>query len=256
MRHWRLVALDLDGTLLDQEGNISRENQKWIKIAQQSGLEVTIATGRPLRLAKAYLDLLDIKVPFVVANGSEVWAGPQQLLERHLLDAKDVDYVLQIALQYGTDFWSSVVDHVFPPGCVPDDVNEYQWLKVGLKSEDPLIIRNIWERLHAYGKLEVSSSDPSNIEVNPLGITKATGLKRVCQYMEIDSSQVVTIGDGLNDIAMMQWSGLGIAMENAQKEVKEMADRVTVHHTKHGVAEAIKILLTGTLPHKIEARNE
>jgi len=255
MKRWRLVALDLDGTLLDHEGNISNENQKWIKIAQQSGLEVTIATGRPLRLTKTFLELLDIKVPYVVANGSEVWAGPGQLLERHLISARDIEFVLQLALQYGTHFWSSVVDHVFPPGCVPDHVEQYQWLKFGLKSEDPMIIREIWNRLEDYGRLEVSSSDPSNIEVTPLGITKATGLRRVCQYMDINPEHVVTIGDGLNDVAMMQWSGLGIAMGNAEEQVKAIADRVTVHHTKHGVAEAIKILLYGE-PHKTEATNE
>lgn len=255
MKQWRLVALDLDGTLLDHEGNISKENQKWIKIAQQSGLEVTIATGRPLRLTKTYLDLLEIKVPYVVANGSEVWAGPNHLLERHLIASQDVEYVLNLALQYDTHFWSSVVDHVFPPGCVPDVVEKYQWLKFGLKSEDPAIIREIWNRLEDYGKLEISSSDPGNIEVTPLGITKATGLRRVCEYMDIHPKQVVTIGDGLNDVAMMRWSGLGIAMGNAEKQVKEVADRVTVHHTKHGVAEALKILLQDE-PHKTEATNE
>ncbi|RKD24333.1 hypothetical protein BEP19_08015 [Ammoniphilus oxalaticus] len=243
MSQWQLVALDLDGTLLDPAGTISSENRKWIKIAQQSGLEVTIATGRPLRMMKSFLDLLEIRAPYVVANGSEVWAPPNQLLERHLFETKDIEYLLQLAKEYGTHFWSSVVDHVFETGQFPDDAGRYQWLKFGYQSSDQKIMKEIWDRLHARGNLEVSSSDPTNIEVNPYGVTKATGLQTVCDQLGIQAERVVTIGDGLNDISMMRWSGMAIAMENARHQVKAVADRQTVHHAKDGVAAALRALL-------------
>lgn len=243
MRQWRLIALDLDGTLLDPEGKISEENKKWIQKARQSGLRITIATGRPLRMTRFYRDMLNIQEPYVVANGSEVWAPPNRLLARHTLAIEDVEFLLDVAKKRGVHFWSSIVDHALPPGYFPDDASRYQWLKFGFQNDDLTVINKIWNQLIAYGKVEVSSSDPTNIEVNPLGVTKATGLQKVCETLGIRPEQVVTIGDGLNDIPMMRWAGLAIAVENAHPRVKAIADEITAHHARHGVAEAIKKLL-------------
>lgn len=244
----RLIALDLDGTLLDLQGTISIENQTWINKARSLGIEVTIATGRPRRLITKYLEQLELKVPYVVANGSEVWDVNGVLLERHTIQHQDVAFLVNLAQRYGTLFWSSVVDHVFKPGELPDDIDKYQWLKFGFKSSQDLVIKQLWKSLMEYGKLEISSSDPQNIEVNPLGISKATGLKRVCEHLNLHPKQVITMGDGLNDISMMKWSGLGIAMGNAQAEVKSAAGRITDHHLQHGVARAIENVLKDQWP--------
>lgn len=243
MKSCRLIALDLDGTLLDLQGTISMENHTWIQKARSVGIEITIATGRPRRLITKYLEQLEIKVPYVVANGSEVWDENGFLLERHTMEHQDVAFLLHLAQKYGTVFWSSVVDHVFKPNEIPEEIEKYQWLKFGFKSNQDEIVKQLWKSLTEYGKLEISSSDPHNIEVNPLGISKATGLKRVCDHLKIHPKQVITMGDGINDISMMKWSGLGIAMGNAQPEVKSAAGRVTDHHLEHGVARAIESVL-------------
>lgn len=248
MKHWRLIALDLDGTLLDLQGTISIENQTWINEARSLGIEVTIATGRPRRLITPFLEQLELKVPYVVANGSEVWDENGVLLERHTLEHQDVAFLLELAQHYGTVFWSSVVDHVFKPGEVPCEIEKYQWLKFGFKSDQDQVVKQLWKSLTEYGRLEITSSDPHNIEVNPLGISKATGLRRVCQHLNLDPKQVITMGDGLNDIAMMKWSGLGIAMGNAQEQVKAVAGRITDDHLQHGVARAIEKLLENKWP--------
>lgn len=254
MKHCRLIALDLDGTLLDLQGTISNENQTWIDKARNRGIEVTIATGRPRRLMTRYLEQLNLRVPYVVANGSEVWDENGTLLERHTIKHEDVAFLLNVAQRYGTVFWSSIVDHVFKPGEIPDKIENYQWLKFGFKSDQDEVIKQIWECLTEYEKLEITSSDPQNIEVNPLGISKATGLRKVCEHLKIQPHQVIAMGDGLNDITMMKWSGLGIAMGNAHAQVKSAAGRVTDHHLQDGVARAIENVLKhrSSEPSKLE----
>lgn len=243
MTRWRLIALDMDGTLLGKDGTISKENKKWIQYARESGTEVTIATGRPTRMIRFYLDSLNLQAPFVVANGSEVWTVGGTLLERHTLSHKHVSFLYSLAIKYGTHFWSSVVDEVFKPGTFPKEIEKYEWLKFGFKNEDPELMAYLWNRLEEYGGLEISSSDPLNIEVNPKGISKATGLQRVCDHLGITSEEVVAIGDGLNDVAMFRWAGLSIAMANAPTEVQAVADRITAHHSEDGVAQAIQTLI-------------
>ncbi|MEW9667775.1 Cof-type HAD-IIB family hydrolase [Ammoniphilus sp. 3BR4] len=243
MTRWRLIALDMDGTLLGKDGTVSPENKKWIRRAREAGIEVTIATGRPCRMIRSYLECLDLQVPFVAANGSEVWTMDGSLLERHTLCHQDIAFLHQLARKYGTHFWSSVVGEVFKPDTFPEDVERYHWLKFGFKSEDPEIIEQLWKRLKSYGKLECTSSDPTNIEVNPEGVSKATGLQRVCDYLGILPEQVAAMGDGLNDVAMLRWAGMGFAMGNAPLEVRSSADRVTPPHWEDGVAQAIQWLL-------------
>ncbi|MBP1931630.1 Cof-type HAD-IIB family hydrolase [Ammoniphilus resinae] len=251
MEHWRLIALDLDGTVLSEEGTISNENKEWLNRAKQAGIEITIATGRPVQHFRKFLTELNIQVPYVAANGSEVWTTDGDILERHTLNTEDVEFMHQLAVRYETRFWSSVVDHLFRPGTFPDNAQDYQWLKFGFQSMDMKILEIIRSQLTEYG-LEVTSSDPSNLEVNPLGVSKASGLQAVCKHLQIRPSEVVGIGDGLNDVSMIRWAGLGIAMGNACLELKQIANWVTADFRRHGVAKAVEFLLNNKndAPHK------
>lgn len=85
----------------------------------------------------------------------------------------------------------------------------------------------------------MTNSHPCNIELNPKGVSKASGLKEVCRRLGIDMSEVVAVGDSLNDLAMIREAGLGVAMGNAQEEVKKAADWTTVTNEEDGVAEVI-----------------
>ena len=149
----------------------------------------------------------------------------------------------QLALEYGAIFWSSTVDYRFKPNAFPESVENYEWLKFGFHSEDRDKIAELWRRLKTFGKVELSSSGRNNIEVNPKGVTKATGLQKVCSYMGIEPSQVVTIGDGLNDLPMIRWAGFGIAMDNAPDEVKKAAQYTTGSYLHDGVAKAIEYIV-------------
>jgi 5-amino-6-(5-phospho-D-ribitylamino)uracil phosphatase len=243
MSEWQLIALDMDGTLLDSCGSVSEENQKWLQIARNAGIQVTIATGRPKRHVTPFVEFLGLHTPYVTANGSEVWTVDGQLLERHTLSVEQVHFLHDLAQEFGIRFFFSVADVDIKAGILPQHVESYEWLKFGYRIDEQRLMTDIWNRLQEHGGFEITSSGPNNIEINPKGVSKATGLSKVCDYLGFKPCRVVTIGDGLNDIKMLQWAGLGIAMGNAEEVVKERAGYVTGRNEEHGVASAIKFLL-------------
>ncbi|MNI76727.1 Sugar phosphatase YidA [compost metagenome] len=100
-------------------------------------------------------------------------------------------------------------------------------------------------QLQDLGGLEITNSSPSNLEINPLGINKASGIREVCKLLGLEMSQVVAVGDSLNDLAAIQQSGFGVAMGNAQEVVKQEADAVVATNNNDGIAEVIqKYILT------------
>lgn len=98
----------------------------------------------------------------------------------------------------------------------------------------------VLKELKEYKELEITNSSPINIEVNALGINKAAALAKVSEKLGFTMENVMAMGDSLNDIAMIEKAGVGVAMGNAQDIVKETADWVTDLNTENGVAKAIR----------------
>lgn len=241
MDKWKLIALDMDGTTLSKDGSISEANRAWISKAGEAGVQVTFATGRHLEgVVRHYIEDLHCQVPVVTLNGGEVWTTDGQLLARQPFPEADIKWLFDLARKNGLSYWGATALGMLPMDAFPATMAEETWLKFGVYGEDGALIRKVWSQIQADGRFEISNSHPLNIEVNPRGVTKATGLQVVCDYLGIEARQVVTMGDSLNDVAMLQWAGLGIAMDNAQPAVKEVADVITCHSEDDGVAKAIE----------------
>jgi HAD superfamily hydrolase (TIGR01484 family) len=100
MPKYRLLALDMDGTLLDDEQRISPENREWIGRAREAGVTVIFATGRGYQSLLPYAEELNLDSPIVAVNGSEIWRRPGELHERHPLGRDDVRQLYALALQH------------------------------------------------------------------------------------------------------------------------------------------------------------
>jgi len=98
-------------------------------------------------------------------------------------------------------------------------------------------LRSMAEEMDCF---EITNSHPANLEFNPKGVNKAAGLRQVCQLYGLSMDEVVAMGDSLNDIAMIREAGLGVAMGNAQEEVKRAADMIALSNTEDGVAHLIR----------------
>lgn len=239
MSKYALLALDMDGTLLNDEHTIGKATAQAIQEVRNQGTTVILSTGRALRNAVKYAEELNLTGPHVTVNGSEIWKNSHELYVWHLLDQDKIRKMYELSEKYDTWFWAYSTNHLYNRHNWNVDIDAEQWLKFGYETEDDEIRGRILTELQKMGGLELTNSSPHNIEINPEGINKASGLMTVCKMLGYEMSQVVAVGDSLNDIAAIQAAGLGIAMGNAQEKVKLAADAVVASNNEDGIAEAI-----------------
>lgn len=240
----KLIALDMDGTLLNEMQEISSENAEWIQKALDADIMVCFATGRGFQSALPYAEQLKLDMPMITVNGGEIWRRPHVLHKRSLMPAATIRKLHEVALRHEeTWFWAYAVEGIFNKERWIEPADSYDsqhWLKFGYFTEDTEMLERIYKEVSSWGGMEITNSSPSNWELNPEGVTKASALRELCGVLGIDMSQVAAMGDSLNDIAMIREAGLGVAMGNAQDVVKDAADAVTVTNNEHAVAHLIR----------------
>ncbi|MBT2680965.1 HAD family phosphatase [Bacillus sp. ISL-35] len=234
----KLIALDMDGTLLNENHEVTDENRQAIKEAEQRGLNVVLSTGRSLKTARDYVISLELSSYLVTVNGGEIWGPNGELVEVNPVDTEYIQWMYELSRKHKTGFWATSSEDVWRNN-MPEDLFSQKWLKFGFHIEEDEIRESVLKELKEKGLFEISNSSLKNIEVNALGINKAKGLQKVCELLGISMENVMAVGDSLNDIAMITEAGLGIAMGNAQDVVKEAADGVTGTNRESGVAQAI-----------------
>ncbi|MCC2931332.1 MULTISPECIES: Cof-type HAD-IIB family hydrolase [Bacillus] len=235
----KLIAIDMDGTLLNDEQLISDENRKAIREAEDKGVYVVISTGRTLMTCRELAESLELSSFLITANGSEIWDSNFNLVERKLLHTDHIKMMWDLRNKHNTNFWASTVNKVWR-GEFPENITDHEWLKFGFDIEDDDIRNEVLAELRKNKELEITNSSPTNIEVNALGINKAAALAKVSEKLGFTMEHVMAMGDSLNDIAMIKEAGLGVAMGNAQDIVKETADWITDTNIEDGVAKAIR----------------
>lgn len=240
MNKIKLIALDMDGTLLKNNHEIANETMEAIQFARDKGVKVIIATGRPLQQCMPYAKKLQLENYVIVSNGAEIWNMEEELVERSLMEQSLLENLWNIGEELQTDMWAISTDKVFHSDEPPIDFSQHQWLKMGYAHLDEQTKQEVMAKLqYFHDKLEISNSYIDNIEVNVHGINKASAIQKVCEMEDIFMEEVLVAGDGLNDQKMIEQAGIGIAMGNGQEAIKQIADYVTTTNEEHGVAKAI-----------------
>jgi HAD superfamily hydrolase (TIGR01484 family) len=235
----KLIALDMDGTLFNDDHRISDGNRKAIKEAQERGIYVVLSTGRSIMSCGEHAESLELTSYLVTVNGSEIWDEKRDLVERNVMKSEFIQWMWELSQQHKTKFWAISTDKMWFDE-MPEDIHDREWLKFGFDIDDNDVRELILMELRGKGEFELSNSTLKNIEVNPIGINKANGLKIVCSRLGIDMKNVMAVGDSLNDMAMIKEAGIGVAMGNAQEVVKEAANWITATNNEDGVAKAIR----------------
>lgn len=245
---WKLIALDLDGTLVDRDGNISQENIEWVRKAQRSGLHIVLVSGRHRLRMVPVLEKLGLRLPVISANGCEIWSADGHLIDRQVLPWKDVKAVHLFAFQHNVHYRAYCAEGVFDS----EQRNhlaqmDYSWLKVLLKSGDGNGLNEAYKRLLATKRVELTVygtyGQPKQIDVQPKGTNKGKALGTLCQTLGIRQDEVVAIGDDRNDIEMLRWAGLGVAMANAPDDVRAAADAIAPYDLESGVGRTLASLI-------------
>ncbi|HEY8346674.1 MAG TPA: Cof-type HAD-IIB family hydrolase [Symbiobacteriaceae bacterium] len=268
MNGYRLLALDIDGTLLNPAGELTPRVQNAVTGVMRAGMLVTLATGRNLRSTLPIARALGITAPLVVSNGSlvicpvtsrvllyrpldpEVAKQTVQLLERAGLAACATRVCLS-----GPDFFYAQSPSYFAfdlrRGRPPESVQKVADLAAVAARIRPLKVMALdstdavaaaareLERQFA-GRCRVLITPEGEgcalLEVSAPGVTKATGLERLAALYRICPEEMIAIGDNRNDLEMLRYAGLGVAMGNADDEVKQAARVVTAPNDADGVA--------------------
>jgi Cof subfamily protein (haloacid dehalogenase superfamily) len=267
MTNIKLIASDLDGTLLDDEKKISRENFEALKRAIDGGVIFAPATGRSLTSTpREVLNMFGVKY-VICANGAFVKdLTLDKVIYERLLEKELIFKVMDIAGEREDvilDIFSGgkavTEDKSFRklegfdmPGALRQYISdsryrvrdlreyleecEYRVEKIHFLFKNLKIRAEYMKILKALDDAVVTSALALNAEINSLGTTKGAALEFLCGYLNIDIKNVIAFGDGDNDIQMLQAAGLGVAMANADPEVKEAADRITSSNLENGVA--------------------
>jgi hypothetical protein len=263
----KALFLDMDGTLLDDERKISKENMQALSSVIQAGDEVVITTGRPLASAKMLLKehgLDQIGCRYVIAfNGGMILdAGSGEIYYQRTIPIPDLQILIKEARKQGvyiqtydgelvlSERAGEELDHyTHKTGMrarVVTDMLEVikeepcKALCANLKSPEPLEAFVDHMASWAEGKVDMYLSCREYLEVMPKGVTKGNAVKYFCQRFGIPIENAVTAGDEQNDISMLEAAGTGCAVGNAQPEVKAAADYVCKADNNHSaIAEIV-----------------
>jgi len=265
---YHAIATDLDGTLLRSDGRISARTRRAVSAAEDSGMRVVIATGRPPRWIAPIVEQLGERGLVVCANGAAVYdPAAHELVERTEL-APEVaqDIVVDLArafpeavpgVEQGFEF---AIDEAILDG--PAELLG-SWNLDGLRVapirsflDEPslkLILRfpppappgtaDAVQAVVGERALVTHSIDESFLEISHPSVHKAATVERLLRSTGIASSQVVAFGDMPNDLELIRWAGLGVAVANAHPALRASADEVTASNDDDGVAIVIERIL-------------
>lgn len=275
---YKLLVLDVDGTLLDNAKEISKRTLAALVKVQQMGVRVVLASGRPtyglMPLAKTLE--LGIYGGYILSyNGCQVISAKDgKLLFERRINPEMLPYLEKKARKNGFSLFTYTENTLVTND--PDNEHiryeaqlnnleivrednfsiaiDFAPCKCMLVSDDEEALVGLeehWKRRLA-GTLDTFRSEPYFLEVVPCGIDKANTLGALMEMLDVKSEEVIAIGDGVCDVTMIQMAGMGVAMGNAQESVKRCAELVTTSNEEDGVALAIeKTILTDFRPEHI-----
>ncbi|MBD8001183.1 Cof-type HAD-IIB family hydrolase [Phocaeicola faecium] len=262
---YKLLVLDLDGTLTNSKKEITRHTKETLIKAQEAGLKVVLASGRPTYGVAPLANELELQKyeGYILAyNGGEIidWKTRELMYEKQL-DSDLLPYLYRCAKE--NDFAIVTYENEYVLTEKPDDeyvlkeallnvmkikkVDNFleavkhpitKCLIVGEPSRLALLEKEMYEKLK--DRMGVFRSEPYFLELVPKGIDKAQSLSVLLEEIGMTKNEMIAIGDGFNDLSMIQYAGLGIAMENAQDVVKQAADFITLSNEEDGVAYAVE----------------
>ncbi len=264
--NYKLVAVDLDGTLLDEEHRIGKDALDAIGRAADAGVAFTIATGRMHDSAAKFAEVLGLELPIISYNGSVIRSAGESEEYRHLkvpkesaaealsLVGKDKalryafmnDRVITDTPHEWTDNYAKVLG--VDMECVEDliarlDDDPTMLVFMCDESDTPVTTEFLAGRLDS--SVRLTNSNPWFVDVLNRDASKASALKFLADELGIPMEETIAIGDSWNDLEMLQVAGLGVAVANAAEELKSRADYVTRGARGRGVVEVLEKFASG-----------
>ncbi|MFF2752228.1 Cof-type HAD-IIB family hydrolase [Psychrobacillus sp. NPDC058041] len=256
-----LIVLDLDGTLLTDEKVISHKTKNILQEAKNQGHEVMIATGRPYRSSEMYYKELGLNTPIVNFNGAFVhhpknssWNTIHKPIELQVVK-EVVEAVQNFSIK---NMLAEVLDDVYlhhhdeqmisafalgNPHITTGDLRTFlrtdpTSLLIHAEEDSVDLVRNHLRDVHAEVIDHRRWGAPWDvIEIVRHGLNKAVGLAKVSEYLDIPKERIIAFGDEDNDLEMIEYAGVGVAMGNAISPLQQIANEITLSNNEDGIAE-------------------
>ena len=265
----KLLAIDMDGTLLNEEKHIDTPQKEAVQKAIEAGIKVVLCTGRPLFgvlpvYGELELEKYNLDEYVILNNGCSLRKTTNwELLDNKEITREDVIYLDKLRKGYNLDLTVSNDNDYFVVG---DKANKYMIEDRKLVYVDikPISLEEATSEKHTFFKsmylgeeeeIQRFKNDNENLlkdkydavlsqihifEMLPFGTNKAAALKELAEKLGIEREEIMTIGDGNNDVEMLEFAGIGVAMGNGTESAKKAANYVTDTNENHGVAKAIE----------------
>ncbi len=261
----KLIAIDIDGTLLNDDKKWTEKGKEAIHAAKKAGIQVVLCTGRPFPGVTDYLKELEFthEDDYVITyNGALVQkVASEEILAEYTMTHEDYLVLQEAASTAGTHFHAIINEGIFTPNKdismysvresfliniplfyrEPKEMDPSTHYNKMMMIDHPSVLEEAISRLpkHLWDDYTVLRSEPFFLEFVNKQASKGMAVKALAERLGYSSSEVMAIGDGGNDVDMVDYAGIGIAMENATDDVKAVSDIVTKSNNEDGVAHAI-----------------
>ncbi|MGG7324123.1 Cof-type HAD-IIB family hydrolase [Clostridium baratii] len=270
---YKMVCIDMDGTLLGKRKSISEESKRVIKEVSKKGVKVVVTTGRLYNNAAYYSDLIGASDAVIAGNGAVIKEkSKDEVIYRSKIDTDICKELLLKAKKCGVILHLHTIDRIITNSCISNIIAKIvlpgrKYKSFPIHTETIKNIDSIDKVLNKYNgevtkcimfstsakktikfKEEIKNikgivcypSGDKSIEINKAGVSKGNAVKFLGEYYDIKREEIICIGDNENDISMIEYAGLGIAMGNAIKNLKEKANYITDTNTNDGVRKALE----------------
>jgi hypothetical protein len=268
-RQIRLVAIDLDGTLLTSRKTISPRTHTAIRAALAAGVKIVLATARPPRSVRTYYEALKLDTHTINYNGALIWDEQRRKPVHHtpldVLVAKKIiahgrklfpDLLVSVEIldKWYTDHYEAIPEYMTETAkqFTPDFIGPLEaFMRVPITKlmllGKPKHIAELEKSILAkFAKIiSQTRSDPHMLQLMSPATSKALALEKIAASLGISAEQTMAIGDAPNDVHMLEWAGIAAVPENGWAEAKKVADALIPSNDHDGVAVALhKFILT------------
>jgi 5-amino-6-(5-phospho-D-ribitylamino)uracil phosphatase len=256
-----LLAFDLDNTVVTRSNEIPPAILRAVAAAQDQGHLVSVLTGRPKASTVSFLQQLGVRGPYAVNHGALVFGAEDSVLSRALIPKGDVHTLIaRYGLQAGLEYAFMVDDDIFV-----NDPHDPRWswahtLNRNVIAFAPDLVRDADKIVFSAGEhapqllAELNASHPELMkyswpdgffEITGVGAHKGAALERICLELGVAREDTIAFGDGVNDVTMMHWAGLAVAVGDAHPEVSAAANHHIAEPEENGVADWLDEHLLG-----------
>jgi Cof subfamily protein (haloacid dehalogenase superfamily) len=267
---YKMIAMDMDGTLLTTEKEVTEYSKNVLKKAADAGVKLVVCTGRIYTSALVYAKLIGTVAPVIASNGAYIREKDKnEIIYSKTLKKDEAYYLVKTAKSFGFYPHLFTSDTIYSEKMIYSSKNYSIWnenlpeeerikveivedlykvidendgliLKVVVMSEELDKIAEFKKQVGKEQDVSMVASWYNNVEVMSKGISKGNAVKVLSEYYGIPSEEIICIGDNENDLSMIEFAGMGIAMGNAEDVVKKAANYITDTNENNGVAKAIE----------------